>query len=90
MEIQEKHAVLQEVIVNKVYMGGSPSLVEESGFGSGAQGYAKMQCAMSDYEGDPLIAQYASSAMMRIWEAAGLDLSSIQGPGMGGTGAPGS
>jgi len=38
---------------------------------------------MSDHEGDPLIGQYASAAMMRIWEAAGLDVSSMQGMGVG-------
>ena len=29
-------------------------------------------------EGDPLINQYASSAMQKVWEAAGLPLSAIQ------------
>jgi len=38
---------------------------------------------MSDHEGDPLIGQYASAAMIKIWEAAGLDISSIHGPGVG-------
>ena len=41
VEIAKKHEVLQQVIVERVYLGGSPSLVEESGFGSGPQGYAK-------------------------------------------------
>lgn len=82
MELAKKHAVLQDVIVNRVYLGGNPSLVEEAGFGTGPEAYAKFQCAMSDHEGDPLIAQYAAAAMMRIWQAAGLDLSAIQGPGM--------
>lgn len=41
MEVAKKHAVLQEVIVNTVYMGGSPSLIEETGFGSGPEAYAK-------------------------------------------------
>lgn len=82
VEIAQKHQVLQDVIVNHVYMGGTPSLVEEAGFGKGAQGYAKLQCAMSDHEGDPLIAEYATSAMMKIWSAAGLDLSSVTGPGL--------
>jgi len=82
MELAKKHQILQNVIVNTVYLGGSHSLVEEAGFGSGAQGYANLQCAMSDHEGDPLIAQYASAAMMKIWGAAGLDISSVQGPGV--------
>jgi hypothetical protein len=71
----EKHRILQHVIVNHVYLSGSPSLVEEAGFGSGEKGYASMQCAMSDHEGDPLINQYAAAAMGRVWEAAGLPLS---------------
>ena len=36
---------------------------------------------MSEYEADPLIAQYAQAAMVRIWEAAGLDMSSLAGAG---------
>jgi hypothetical protein len=78
MAIAKKHAVLQEVIVHRVYLGGSPSLVEEAGLGSDAAAYAKLQCAMSDHEGDPLISQYASSAMVRIWAAAGIDLAAHQ------------
>jgi len=82
MEVAKKHQILQHVIVEKVYLGGNPSIVEEGGFGSGAAGYAKLQCAMSDYEGDPIISQYAAAAMIKVWEAAGLDLSDIQGPGL--------
>ena len=78
IEVALKHQILQDIIVNSVYLGGEPSLVEEAGFGSGPVAYAKAQCAMSDHEGDPLVAQYASSAMVKIWDAAGLDLSSIQ------------
>jgi len=70
-----KHQIIQDVVVNEVYLGGSPSLVEELGFGSGAKGYAVMQYAMAYHENDPLCMQYTSSAMVRIWEAAGLDLS---------------
>ena len=73
---------MQDVIVNHVYLSGNPSLIEEAGFGSGEKGYAKMQCAMSDHEGDPLINEYAAAAMAKIWEAAGLDLSAIQRSGM--------
>jgi hypothetical protein len=79
LEVALKHNVLQQIIVNKVYLGGNPSIAEESGFGTGPTAYAKLQCAMSDHEGDPLIAQYAASAMMRIWQAAGLDMSQFQG-----------
>jgi hypothetical protein len=55
VELARKHQILQEVLVERVYLGlgdsGGKSLVEESGFGSGSQGYAKLQCAISDYEG---------------------------------------
>ena len=70
---------LQHVIVHSVYLAGNPSLVEEAGFGTGDKGYASMQCAMSEHEGDPLINQYAAASMSRIWEAAGLPM---QGQGM--------
>ena len=65
-------------------MSGSPSLIEEAGFGSGDKGYAGLQCAMSDHEGDPLINQYAGASMQKIWEAAGLPMSAFQGSA-GGT-----
>jgi hypothetical protein len=86
VEVALKHNQLQQIIVNQVYLGGSPSIAEGAGFGTGRTAYAKLQCAMSDHEGDPLIAQYAASAMMRIWQAAGLDMSQLQGA-MGGGGA---
>jgi hypothetical protein len=78
-----KHEVLQDVIINVVYMGGSPSLTEECGFGKGAQAYAKIQCAMSDHESDPLIGQYVTAALMRVWEAAGLNLNEAVPGGLG-------
>ena len=87
-EMALKHQVLQDIIVNSVYLGskdGNKSLVEQAGFGAGEEGYAMMQCSMSDHEGDPLIAQYASAAMVRIWESAGLDINALQQNG--GTGA---
>lgn len=65
---------LQHVIVHHVYMSGNPSIVEETGFGEGEKGYAALQCAMSEYEGDPLINQYAAAAMGKVWEAAGLPM----------------
>ena len=83
VEVALKHNQLQQIIVNHVYLGGSPSIAEEAGFGTGRTAYAKLQCAMSDHEGDPLIAQYAASAMMRIFQAAGLDMDHLQGA-MGG------
>ena len=64
LEMQLKHQVIQDVVVNEVYLGGSPSLTEECGFGSGNEGYAKMQYVMSYHENDPLCAQYTSSAMI--------------------------
>lgn len=70
-----KHQVIQDIVVNQVYLGGSPSLVEDIGFGSGEKGYARMQYVMAYYENDPLCSQYTSSAMIKIWRAAGLDLS---------------
>ena len=78
-----KHHIIQNVLVDRVYLGGSPSLVEEAGFGPGPKGYAKMQFAISDHEGDPLMAQYASHAMAKLWEAAGLDLNDLQGHHIG-------
>lgn len=83
-EIADKHAAMQEVIVHYVYLGGSPSLVEEGGFGSGAEGYAKLQCAMTDHEGDPLMTQYSASAMVKLLDAAGIDWNELVG-GMNAT-----
>ena len=82
MMIQMKHAVLQRILVEDVYLGGSPSLVEQAGFGPGAAGYAKVQCALSDHEGDPIMANYASSSMMKILSASGIDIDKIEGPGL--------
>ena len=75
MEMGMKHQVIQDVVVNQVYLGGSPSLVEDLGFGTDAKGYATMQYVMAFHENDPLCQQYTSSAMIKIWQAAGLDLS---------------
>ena len=86
--LQEKHSILQATILTDVYMCGSPSLVEESGFGSGASGYAKLQCAMTDHEGDPLMAEYASTAMLKLLKAAGIDVESMSGPGLQGSKGP--
>jgi hypothetical protein len=54
---------------------------KECGFGSGEKGYAHLQCVMAEYESDPLVGQYAGVAMARLWEAAGLDISSLHGGG---------
>lgn len=74
-----KHQMIQDIVINQVYLGGSPSIVEELGFGSGEKGYATMQYVMSYHENDPLCTQYTSSAMMKLWQAAGLDLSQTAG-----------
>jgi hypothetical protein len=75
MEMGLKHSIIQDVVVNHVYLGGNPPLVEELGFGTGPKGYATMQYVMAYHENDPLCMQYTSSSMVRIWQAAGLDLS---------------
>jgi hypothetical protein len=80
--LQEKHKILQDILVTQVYLGGNPSLVEQVGFGTGAQAYAKLQCAMTDHEGDPLMAEYASSAMLKVFRASGIDVNNISGPGL--------
>jgi hypothetical protein len=80
--LQMKHMILQKILVDDVYLGGSPSLVEQIGFGSGASGYVKVQCALSDHEGDPIMANYASTSMMKILSAAGIDIDKIEGPGL--------
>lgn len=64
MEMGMKHQIIQDVVVNQVYLGGSPPLVEECGFGAGNEGYAKMQYVMAYHENDPLCTQYTSSAMI--------------------------
>jgi hypothetical protein len=69
VEMGLKHQVIQDVVVNKAYLGGSPSLVEELGYPSGPKGYALMQYVM----------EYTSSSMVRIWQAAGLDLGNVPG-----------
>ncbi|KAG7337508.1 hypothetical protein IV203_017619 [Nitzschia inconspicua] len=74
-EMGLKHAIIQDVVVHQVYLGGDPPLVEELGFGSGPKGYATMQYVMAYHENDPLCMQYTSSSMVKIWQAAGLDLS---------------
>lgn len=79
--VLQKHQILQAIIFDHVYLSGNPSIVEEAGFGPAETGYAKLQCAMSDHEGDPLINQYIASAMIKLWDAAGLDLSDLQGSG---------
>lgn len=74
MDMGMKHSIIQDVVVNQVYLGGDTPLTKELGFGSGAKGYALMQYVMAYHEADPLCMQYTSSSMTKIWQAAGLDL----------------
>jgi len=74
VEMGMKHQVIQDIVVNKVYLGGSPSLVEELGYPAGPKGYALMQYVMAYHENDPLCMEYTSSSMVKLWNAAGLDL----------------
>jgi hypothetical protein len=53
MDMGMKHTIIQDVVVNQVYLGGDPPLVEELGFGSGPKGYALMQYVMAYHENDP-------------------------------------
>jgi hypothetical protein len=69
-----KHRIVQDVLVNEVYLGGEPSLVSEFGFGEGEDAYVYLQCAMAEHQSDPLVAQYVGTAMMKIMTAAGLDM----------------
>ncbi|CAJ1942316.1 unnamed protein product [Cylindrotheca closterium] len=81
VEMGMKHQVIQDVVVNKVYLGGSPSLVEELGYPAGPKGYALMQYVMAYHENDPLCMEYTSSSMVKLWQAAGLDLGNVPGAG---------
>ena len=77
-ELAKKHHMIQCIIIDMVYLGGDPSIVSEAGFGDGETGYAKLMCAMTDHEGDPLIAEYGGRAMMKMLETAGIDPKTIQ------------
>jgi len=77
MVMAQKHHIVQEVLVNEVYLGGTVPLVEDCGFGTGAKGYVRMQCVMAEHQTDPLVAQYIGTAMMKILTSAGLDMSSV-------------
>jgi len=78
-DITKRHTAVQQVLVEDVYLGrehtSSSSLVEECGFGPGEVGYVRMQCAMAEHQNDPLVAQYVGSAMQKVLQAAGIDLS---------------
>eukprot|EP00560_Eucampia_antarctica_P007864 CAMPEP_0197824916 /NCGR_PEP_ID=MMETSP1437-20131217/2101_1 /TAXON_ID=49252 ORGANISM="Eucampia antarctica, Strain CCMP1452" /NCGR_SAMPLE_ID=MMETSP1437 /ASSEMBLY_ACC=CAM_ASM_001096 /LENGTH=270 /DNA_ID=CAMNT_0043424723 /DNA_START=170 /DNA_END=982 /DNA_ORIENTATION=+ len=77
-DIAQKHNVVQEVLVNEVYLGKEPTLVSECGFGKGEKGYVFMQCVMAEHQNDTLVAQYIGSAMMRLLQSAGIDMAAAQ------------
>lgn len=82
IELARKHTVVQEVMVTDVYLkedGNGVMLVDECGFGEGEEGYVRMQSAMAEHQGDPLITQYVGSAMMKLLESAGIDVEGLQG-----------
>jgi hypothetical protein len=58
----QRHGVVQQVLVNEVYLGGEPSLVEECGFGTGEKGYAQMQMVMAEHQNDPMVGQYIGNS----------------------------
>ena len=77
-EMQMRHTIVQQALINHVYLGGEPSLVSECGFGEGERAYIFMQLVMSEHQSDPLVSQYISTAMMEILKAAGLDPTTLQ------------
>ena len=79
IDMARKHTVIQQVMVDDVYLaGGSSSLVSECGFGEGEDGYVKLQFQLAEHQGDPLISQYVGSAMLKLMESAGIDLAALQ------------
>lgn len=82
IEFARKHTVIQEVMVKDVYMTetaeGGVSLVNELGFGDGEEGYVRMQCALAEHQGDPLITQYVGVSMMKLLQSAGIDVEALQ------------
>ncbi|KAL3760906.1 hypothetical protein ACHAWU_009585 [Discostella pseudostelligera] len=81
MEMARKHAVVQEVMVSDVYLSkdnNGVTLVQECGFGDGEEGYVRMQSAMAEHQGDPLITQYVGSAIMKLLQSAGIDMEALQ------------
>lgn len=75
-----RHQIVQETLVNDVYLEGNPSLTEELGFGSGERGYVLFQYTIAEYQNDPLVAQYIGSAMTNLIKSAGIEM-----PMMGNT-----
>ena len=82
IDMARKHTVIQQVMVDDVYLAGG--LLNECGFGTGEDGYVRMQFAMAEHQGDPLITQYVGAAMMKLLESAGIDVSALQQQAQGG------
>jgi hypothetical protein len=80
IELAHKHTTIQKIMVYDVYLAGSPSLVEECGFGGGEEGYVRMQGSLAEYQNDPLISQYVGGAMLKLLESAGIDVKNLQTP----------
>lgn len=81
IELARKHTVVQQVMVDDVYLtknANGVSLVQECGFGDGEDGYIRMQSAMAEHQGDPLISQYVGGAMMKLLQSAGIDMEALQ------------
>jgi hypothetical protein len=62
IDAAQRHHVVQQILVNDVYLGGDPSLVEECGFGKGEKGYALMQIVMAEHQNDPMVGQYIGTS----------------------------
>lgn len=81
IEMAHKHTTIQQIMVYDVYLSGSPTLVEECGFfGSGEEGYVRMQGSLAEYQNDPLIGQYVGGAMLKLLESAGIEMKNMQSP----------
>ena len=57
---------------------GGTSIVQECGFGEGEEGYVRMQSAMAEHQGDPLITQYVGVGMVKLLHSAGIDMEALQ------------
>ena len=80
-EAMLKQTALQEIIIHQVYLGNESQLLVDMGFPPGPKGYATFQCVIADFENDPLINEYQTAAMKKVWQAAGIDLSQVMGDG---------
>jgi len=73
LDLKNKHTLVQEYLINNVYLGGDETILDMSNFGNTEGGYIKLQMAMAQHQNDPLIAQYLGSGMQKVMEAAGLN-----------------